>query len=139
MEIQLIFEETTLSARLDDTVAARSFYDSLPLELTLTDYASTEKISDLAKALPVQSEPKGYQPKAGDITYYAPWGNLAIFYKNFGYASGLVRLGEISDDIQLLRKSGCLIFISLNMASAMLISVLYPLLILSQQRLHYWS
>ncbi|WP_348665757.1 cyclophilin-like fold protein [Acinetobacter venetianus] len=108
MEIQLIFEETTLSARLDDTVAARSFYDSLPLELTLTDYASTEKISDLAKALPVQSEPKGYQPKAGDITYYAPWGNLAIFYKNFGYASGLVRLGEISDDIQLLRKSGLL-------------------------------
>jgi len=32
MEIQLIFEETTLYARLDDTVAVRSFYDSLPFD-----------------------------------------------------------------------------------------------------------
>jgi hypothetical protein len=31
----------------------------------------------------------------GDITYYAPWGNLAIFYRDFGYSPGLVRLGHI--------------------------------------------
>ncbi|ELZ92649.1 cyclophilin-like fold protein [Haloferax sulfurifontis] len=37
----------------------------------------------------------GVDPEVGDITYYAPWGNLAIFYREFGYASGLVKLGHI--------------------------------------------
>lgn len=31
----------------------------------------------------------------GDITYYSPWGNLALFYRDFGHASGLVRLGRL--------------------------------------------
>ncbi|WP_337926728.1 cyclophilin-like fold protein [Paenibacillus caui] len=29
------------------------------------------------------------------ITYYAPWGNLAIFYRDFRYSSGLIKLGSI--------------------------------------------
>jgi hypothetical protein len=29
---------------------------------------------------------------AGDITCYPPWGNLALFYCDFGYSDGLVRL-----------------------------------------------
>ncbi|GAA4730631.1 hypothetical protein GCM10023216_23110 [Isoptericola chiayiensis] len=29
--------------------------------------------------------------------YYAPWGNLAIFYRDFGHAPGLVRLGAFDD------------------------------------------
>lgn len=45
----------------------------LPLTLTLEDYASTEKISDLPKRLSTQGAPAGIDPSVGDVTYYAPW------------------------------------------------------------------
>jgi hypothetical protein len=38
----------------------------------------------------------------GDIAYYAPWGNLAIFYGESGYAQGLVKLGRIDGDHRAL-------------------------------------
>jgi hypothetical protein len=50
----------------------------------LKNYASTEKISYLARKLSTEGAPAGCDPDVGDITYYAPWGNLAIFYKDFG-------------------------------------------------------
>jgi hypothetical protein len=34
--------------------------------------------------------PAGSDPSVGDITYYAP-GNLAIFYRDFGYSRGLFK------------------------------------------------
>ena len=42
----------------------------------------------------------------GDITYYAPWGNLAIFYRDSGYAKGLVKLGRIEGSVQMLEARG---------------------------------
>jgi hypothetical protein len=32
---------------------------------------------------------------AGDLTIYAPWGNLAIFYRGFTYTDDLIRLGSL--------------------------------------------
>jgi len=74
--------------------------------LTLKDYAETEKISDLPKKLSTESAPSGSDPSVGDITYYAPWGNLAIFYRDFGYSSGLVILGKIDSGIKALNVPG---------------------------------
>ena len=74
--------------------------------MNLTDYAATEKISDLPRPLNTAGAPAGYKPSVGDITYYAPWGNLAIFYKGFGYAGGLVPLGRIDEGIEALKRNG---------------------------------
>jgi hypothetical protein len=41
----------------------------------------------------------------GDITYYAPWGNLAIFYKDFSYSAGLIKLGTLDSGSEALRRS----------------------------------
>jgi len=95
MKINIDVEGTTITATLDDSPAARDFASLLPLALTLQDYHSTEKISDLPRRLSTQGAPAGIDPSPGDITYYAPWGNLAIFYKDFGYSRGLVKLGAI--------------------------------------------
>jgi hypothetical protein len=67
----------------------------LPLTLTFTDFHGTEKIADLPRRLSTGDAPEGVDPDAGDIAYYAPWGNLAIFYRDFGYSAGLVKLGSI--------------------------------------------
>lgn len=95
-----------LLATLDDSVASREFIALLPLELTLTDYNDTEKIAYLPARLPTEGSPDGVDPDVGDITYYAPWGNLAIFYRDFGYSRGLIKLGSFDGDIAFLRQPG---------------------------------
>ena len=106
--IHVIVGHATLSATLDDTPAGRDFATLLPLELVLSDYHATEKVADLPRKLDTTDAPARYTPKAGDITYYAPWGNLAIFYRDFGYASGLVPLGRIDSGIEWLATRGSL-------------------------------
>ena len=82
MTITLSFNGTELTATLDDNETTRDFVSLLPLELTLTDYNQTERISNLPRRLSTP-EAGSHQPEVGDITYYAPWGNLAIFYREF--------------------------------------------------------
>ncbi len=82
-----------VTGTLEDSEAARDFASLLPLSLTLEDYAATEKLSDLQKPLSTSGAPAGITAKVGDLAYYAPWGNFAIFHKNFHYSSDLVRLG----------------------------------------------
>ena len=106
MKIRLILDGASLTATLDDTEVARDFASLLPLELTLTDYASTEKISDLPRKLSTEGAPAGTAAAPGDIAYYAPWGNLALFYRSFRYSAGLVRLGRIDTGGDALRGTG---------------------------------
>lgn len=108
MNIRLTIDGQVLSATLEDSAAARDFAALLPLTLDLEDYAATEKIAQLPKKLSTTGAPAGMTPTIGDITYYAPWGNLAIFYKDFGHSAGLVKLGRIEGDIQVLRGRGSL-------------------------------
>lgn len=106
MQIRLIIEDTVITANLADNHTARDFASLLPLTLTLEDYAGTEKISYLPKKLSTDDAPPGSDPAIGDITYYAPWGNLAIFYRDYGYAGGLVILGKIDNGIEALSVPG---------------------------------
>lgn len=106
MKIRLVLEGQTLSATLQDSPAARDFYSLLPLKLMLEDYAGTEKIAYPPRKLGIAGEPEGYAPAAGDLAYYAPWGNLALFHKRFRYSSGLVKLGQIESDLEPLRRPG---------------------------------
>lgn len=106
MKIRLRVDGKVLDATLSDNATSRDFYSLLPMTLTLDDYASTEKISYLPKKLSKEGAPAGCDPAVGDITYYAPWGNLAIFYRDFGYASGLIKLGQIDSGLAALKVSG---------------------------------
>lgn len=89
-----------------DNPTSRDFLTLLPLKLTLKDYARTEKISYLSRKLSTQNAPAGSDPSIGDFTYYSPWGNLAIFYRDFGYANGLIILGNIESGIEKLANIG---------------------------------
>jgi hypothetical protein len=95
-----------IAATLFDNPSAVDFASMLPLTLILNDYATTEKISGLPRGLTTRGAPLGIDPSIGDITYYAPWGNLAVFYKDFGYSKGLVRLGVINSGVEALSRPG---------------------------------
>lgn len=106
--IHVVIGNKTYTATLDDTPAGRDFAALLPLELTLADYNATEKVANLPRRLVTTGAPDSYTPKAGDITYYSPWGNLAIFYKPFQTSTGLVRLGAFNEPIDALVKDGAI-------------------------------
>jgi hypothetical protein len=89
-----------------NNATTRDFASLLPLAVTLTDYNATEKISDLPKRLSTKEAPPGSDPAVGDISYYAPWGNLAVFYRDFRYSKGLVKLGTIESGIEALKRPG---------------------------------
>lgn len=78
----------------------------LPMRLQLRDYASAEKIADLPRKLTTQGVPPGTSAQVGDLSYYAPWGNIVLFYKEAPYANGLIRLGRIDTRIETLRTQG---------------------------------
>jgi hypothetical protein len=78
MKIRITIGERVITATMHNNPTARDFISLLPLTLTLEDYAKTEKISDLPRTLTKAHATSGADPSAGGITYYSPWGNLAI-------------------------------------------------------------
>lgn len=102
VQIRIRAGKNTLTARLEKNATARDFAATLPLRLSLNDHASTEKVADLPRQLSTDGAPPGADPEVGDIAYYAPWGNLAIYYRDFGYSRGLVRLGRIESGAEHL-------------------------------------
>jgi hypothetical protein len=105
-KIRISVDGAVLTGSLNDSKAAQDFAAMLPLTLTLEDYNGTEKISDLSRKLSLEGAPAGFEPSAGDIAFYAPWGNLALFYRDFHYSSGLVSLGRIEAGSEALSRPG---------------------------------
>jgi hypothetical protein len=83
-----------------DNETSLDFISLLPLTVTFKDYAGTEKITYLPRRLSTKGAPTGTNPSVGDIAYYAPWGNIAIFYRDFGFSEGLIKLGHIASGIE---------------------------------------
>ena len=108
MKIRLTINGMPNTATLIDSPTTRDFIALLPMTLKLDDYAATEKIAYLPKKLTIQGAPAGIDPAVGDITYYAPWGNLAIFYRDFGYSKGLIKLGRFDTGVEALAASDSL-------------------------------
>lgn len=102
MNIKITAGDIVVTATLIDNPTSRDFTSLLPLTLTLEDYAGIEKISYLPRALSVTGAPGASDFRAGDLAYYAPWGNLAIHHQQFGYASGLVVMGTIDSGKEAL-------------------------------------
>jgi hypothetical protein len=95
MLTRIVINDSEIQSSLDDTPTARGFAALLPLSLTLADFHGTERIADLPRRLTTTDAPPGTQPRAGDVTYYAPCGNLALCYRDFTYSDGLIRLGRL--------------------------------------------
>jgi hypothetical protein len=95
-----------IPATLLDNARARDFLSLLPMTTTLEDYNSTEKVAYPPTKLSTAGAREGIDPSVGDIAYYAQWGNLAIFYEDFGYSRGLIALGRIDSAIDALNVPG---------------------------------
>ena len=108
MKIRLTVDGQVATATLYDNATARDFAALLPLTLTLTDYARIERIADLPQRLTRGSAESAVPVKAGDLAYYAPWDNLAIFVEDGSgnYTGDLMRLGAVEMRLPALQRPG---------------------------------
>ncbi|MFH9059679.1 cyclophilin-like fold protein [Streptomyces coeruleorubidus] len=98
MTIRLTVDGHAVDATLNGSAAARDFAALLPLTLDLSDFHGKERVADLPRRLDTSGAPDAAEGKAGDLAYYAPWGNLAIYYRDGGSRdAGLVVLGHLAD------------------------------------------
>lgn len=99
LKVNISVGDRTITATMEDNAAGRDFLSRLPLEVTLNDYNNiTEKIFYPSPALTTTGVTRGCTPTPGDITIYVPWGNVAIFCKNWSQTNDLIKIGHIDGD-----------------------------------------
>lgn len=99
LKVNIMVGNRTITGTMEDNAAARDFLSRLPLEVTLNDYNNTtEKIFYSDPALTTEGVTRGCAPTPGDITIYAPWGNVAIFCKSWSHSNDLIKIGRIDGD-----------------------------------------
>lgn len=101
-KIKLTFGENEAIVTLEDNATTHDFLSMLPVTLTFQDYAGSEKISYLPRSLSTDGAPSTYDPDVGDLILYAPWGNLAIFYRDTGRSSGPIPMGYVKSGLEQL-------------------------------------
>jgi hypothetical protein len=104
--IRIEFNGASMTATLYDNPSARDFASMLPLDLTIDDYSTNEKIAHLPRKLTGQGSAPFGDERPGDLAYYVPWGNLAFFHGGYRYSGGLIRLGRIDGDFAPLLTRG---------------------------------
>lgn len=93
MQIKVQSGNHTVIYQLNDTQAAKELYAQLPLSIKVENYGSNEKIFYTAKKLNTVNAPLANAQK-GTLAYYAPWGNVVMFYEAFGRGNSLYELGQ---------------------------------------------
>lgn len=107
VKVRIIFNDQAMTAVLEDNPSARDFALMLPLhDLTIDNYDDNEKISYLPRKLAEEGSGRFGNERPGDLCYYAPWGNLALFYAGYRWSRGLIRLGRIDGSFTPLLTRG---------------------------------
>lgn len=102
MRVRIDVNGKSLTAVLYDNPSARDFASMLPLDLEVENYADNEKIAYLLRKLTGEGSGPFSNEAAGDLAYYAPWGNIIFYYAGYRYSSGLIRLGRIEGSMDPL-------------------------------------
>ena len=86
---------------LNESPAAEALYNQLPLTIEVEDYSTNEKIFYPPEDLDTSDTPLA-DAGAGTLAYYEPWGDVVMFYDDFGAAGGLYELGQAVSGEELI-------------------------------------
>ena len=104
MKIEIKSNSKTIVFELNNSDASKELLNQLLLKVKVENYASNEKIFYPPNKLSTANTPIA-NAKKGTLAYYAPWGDVVMFYKDFETAGGLYELGSVIsgiDDIKTL-------------------------------------
>ena len=93
MQVKITSQGHTATFQLYHTVAAKEFYAQLPLELDLTNFRDAQWMFYPPEKLGVTAREAYHNGKKGELSYYAPWGDVFMLYKDFYAGDEMHRLG----------------------------------------------
>lgn len=108
MKIALRIEDTAITATLVDNKTTQDFVSLLPLTLTMNDLFRREKFAHLPRAISKEGK-RMHTYKVGDVAYWSPGPDLAIFYRHDGQEipdPGIIVIGKIESGVEVLNVSG---------------------------------
>lgn len=92
--ISVQFGGNVVIYELNDGTAAASLYEQLPLTIEVEDFSTNEKIFYPPQELDTGDSPLA-QAGAGTLAYYAPWGDVVMFYGDYNENPSLYELGQV--------------------------------------------
>jgi hypothetical protein len=108
MKITIKVEDKVVTATLIDSKTTRDFVSLLPLTLTMNDLFKREKFAHFPRAISEEGE-RTHSYEVGDLIYWSPGPDVAIFYRHDGQAipnPGIIVIGKIDSGIEAFNVPG---------------------------------
>jgi hypothetical protein len=108
MKINIEIAGKTVTATLTDNDTARDFVRFLPLKLSMNDLCGREKYAPLPRSLS-DAGPRSSNHAPGDIGYWSPSHDLAIYYDQDGDripSPCIIPLGKLDSGVEALAVRG---------------------------------
>ncbi|REF72599.1 cyclophilin-like fold protein [Paracoccus versutus] len=106
MRLRCRFADQDFTYRLLDNPTVRDLVSLLPLDLTIEDFSTNEKLAHLPRRLDEGGLADFTNEAPGDLCYFRGWGNLAFFHGPYRYRGDLIRLGHIEGGVAPLLVRG---------------------------------
>jgi hypothetical protein len=102
MKISLKIEGKVLTSTLIDGKTTQDFIALLPLTLTMNDLFRREKFAHLPRAIS-KEEKRTHTYEVGDVAYWPPGPDVAIFYRHDGQEipdPGIIVIGKTDSGVE---------------------------------------
>jgi hypothetical protein len=109
MKIKISVEGKEITTTMTDNITAREFIALLPFTMTLNDYGRREKYGHCSKPLTEVAALRQKPYKVGDIGYWSPNSDFAVFYRHDGSVMpepGITMIGTIDSGIETFNVTG---------------------------------
>jgi hypothetical protein len=103
VRIRLTIGDRSATLTLLDNATARDFASLLPVTLNIHDHLQREKAGSLPQALVSGSAQSTY--RVGDVGYWSPSNDLAIYYDHDGQtipSPGIVMIGTVDSGLEVI-------------------------------------
>lgn len=103
MKIRVSDGTNVITFELNETSAAKSLCQMLPLEVEVENYSNNEKIFYPPTAVSYGADCIECDCPAGTLALFSPWGNVVMFYGKASRYSGLYILGKAVEGADNIR------------------------------------
>ncbi len=103
MKIRVSDGTNTVVFALNETTAAKSLYQMLPLDVKVEDYGNNEKIFYTPTAVSYDADCIEGDCPVGTLALFSPWGNVVLYYGAASRYSGLYILGQATQGTDNIR------------------------------------
>lgn len=102
--VRIVIGDVIVRASVWHNPTGRALLDQLPVTVPLADHRGQEKGGALPRPLTMVGMPDGADPRAGDLGYFAPAGDVVLYYADAPYWAGIARIGRIEGDLSAVAR-----------------------------------